>query len=226
MTFYECLYLCTVLKNVIMKVTNKQRWAELVKRMTHKYRLIIFDAHNYEEVGTLFYTRFSLIVFGILSFIAFVAIVVVIIVYTPLHRLLPAYTDSKLQRDILTNAIRVDSLEHQIQVRDQYFDNIKKIIQGKTPDNIVNSQTKTVNVENINLSKSKHDSILRQQVEQEEQYNLSLIDDKKTAPFDALRLRFFPRTANTSPAPMRLHLPVCAHWPHPCSTATPMAPGD
>jgi murein DD-endopeptidase MepM/ murein hydrolase activator NlpD len=164
-----------------MDLKGKQRWEDLKKQLTHKFRLIVFDADTYEEIGKMSFTRFSLIIFGALSFVVVIGIVVTIIIYTPLHRLLPAYTDSALQRDILTNAAKVDSLERQIQVRDQYFDNLKKIIQGKVPENVESGSAKTVNINDINLSKSKHDSVLRKEVEKEEQYNVPLVEDVKSS---------------------------------------------
>ena len=70
-------------------------------------------------------------------------------------------------------AYRLDSLENELHIRDQYFNNINAIISGEEPVDFQSLQDTSKNYENITFSKSAEDSLLRIQIEQEEQYNLS-----------------------------------------------------
>ena len=88
------------------------------------------------------------------------------------------------------NAVRLDSLENEIRMRDQYFQNIRALVAGEEPDNLVNLSDTSIEISDVDFSKSMEDSILRIQIEQEEQYNLSVLT-LKSSPRDLASIHFF-----------------------------------
>jgi murein DD-endopeptidase MepM/ murein hydrolase activator NlpD len=67
---------------------------------------------------------------------------------------------------------KLDSLEHAIEVRDRYFASLNRIIRGEVQISYENSQDTSVRYQDVSFSKSEHDSILRQQIEDEELFNI------------------------------------------------------
>ena len=139
----------------------------------HRFRITIYNDHTFEEIWQTRLTKlgtFTLIGAVILSLIVLTTI---LIAFTNLREFIPGYPDGNMRRNIIMTAYRLDSLENELHIRDQYFSNINAIISGKEPADFQSLQDTSKNYENITFSKSVEDSLLRIQIEQEEQYNLS-----------------------------------------------------
>ncbi len=158
-----------------MAKKNKRTFSE---KLRDKYRLIIYNDNTFEEVWFIRLSRLNLLAVASSLFILIVAIVFVLIAYTSIRELIPGYPDGNMRRNILINAIRLDSLENEIRFRDQYFNNLKAIISGKEPDNMLASVDTSIDYGEIEFTKSVEDSILRIQIEEEEQYNLTIFENE------------------------------------------------
>ena len=62
----------------------------------------------------------------------------ILIAYTNIRELIPGYPDAAMRQHIRTNAMKLDSLEHEQFVRDQYFENLNRIISGEVPEMYMN----------------------------------------------------------------------------------------
>ena len=102
-----------------------------------------------------------------------------IIAFTPLREYIPGYTDTNLDREVYVLNLRADSLKREMQKRDVYFENMKKIVEGY--DFAADSALASLNIyeplpkgvtDTITLKKSVQDSILRAEYEAQNQYNL------------------------------------------------------
>jgi murein DD-endopeptidase MepM/ murein hydrolase activator NlpD len=152
---------------------------KFLKKLKNKYRLTIYNDSTLQEVWTFYMTRLNVFTYVGMLFILNSIIVILLFIFTPLKAFLPAYTDSKLKREIVKNALRADSLEQELNVRNLYFENIKNIMQGKEIKNFNNIKDSAKHFDNIKFTKSKHDSLLRNQIEKEEQNNLTMLDRKQ-----------------------------------------------
>ena len=168
------------------KTDNKKRsWKD-------KYRLTIYNDKTFEEVWRIRMTRYNgflLMVFVVLFIIGTTA---VLISFTNLREFIPGYPDGNTRRNIIMNALRLDSLENELRLRDQYFDNLNAIISGREPVDRVAGQDTTANYDEIVFSESAEDSLLRQQVEREEQYNLTFMADYDGRDINLSNIHFFP----------------------------------
>jgi len=72
------------------------------------------------------------------------------------------------------NALQVDSLEHQLQVRDQYILNIQSILRGnETISHMQEVDTVSATVEKITFEPEAFDSVLNEDFQEEEKYGIS-----------------------------------------------------
>ncbi len=159
-------------------------------RLRDKFRLIIYNDNTFEEVWYIRLTRLNLAAMTSTIFILIVVGIFALVAYTSIRELIPGYPDGNLRRTILMNAVRLDSLENEIRMRDQYFQNIRALVSGEEPDNPVNFADTSIEFSNVDFSKSIEDSILRVQIEQEEQYNLSVLT-LQSSPKDLASIHFF-----------------------------------
>jgi murein DD-endopeptidase MepM/ murein hydrolase activator NlpD len=139
-----------------------------------KYRFSVINDHTFEEVWRIVLTRYNafLLVTFILLFIIWGTST--LISFTNLREFIPGYPDVTMRRNILISAIRLDSLDRELKLRDKYFENMNAIISGNTPADISVQQDTGKNYKSIKFSTSSDDSVLRARVENEERYNLAL----------------------------------------------------
>lgn len=151
----------------------------LMNKLKHKYRLVFFNDNTFEEVWHL---RLSLLnvlsVVGTIS-VFLTALVVMLMAFTSLREFIPGYPNQNMQITIMHNAMRLDSLENEIRIRDQYFSNLNALISGQEPLKYETSQDSAKSFTNIKFTKSVHDSMLRQRIEEEEQFNFSVSSNPK-----------------------------------------------
>jgi murein DD-endopeptidase MepM/ murein hydrolase activator NlpD len=115
-----------------------------------------------------------------------------LIAFTNLREFIPGYPDVVMRRNILMSAIRLDSLERELTLRDKYFSNLRAIISGDEPVDLFSIQDTSGNYESITFENSPEDSALRAQVEREERYSLSLQSTPQESVTNLAGLHFFP----------------------------------
>jgi murein DD-endopeptidase MepM/ murein hydrolase activator NlpD len=148
-------------------------------KLKHKYRLVFFNDNTFEEVWHL---RLSLL--NVLSVIGTVSIfmttmVIVLIAFTPLREFIPGYPSKDMRREIVLNALKLDSLANSIRVQNQYIDNLNALVSGKSPSVSDSLNNRELSTKAISFTKSEADSVFRQQIEKQEQFNFSSNLNKK-----------------------------------------------
>ncbi|MBI9055099.1 MAG: M23 family metallopeptidase [Bacteroidales bacterium] len=169
----------------------KEKKKHIVNNLRHKYRLIIYNDDTFEEVGFLRLSRLNLFSITGSLLIFLVTAVTVLIAFTPIREFIPGYPDGNMRSNIINNVYKLDSLQHELEVRDRYFESINTIIRGGTPLSYENEQDTSIRYEEIIFDKSEHDSILRQQIEEEELFNLSIFSGT-TNKTDFSSIHFYP----------------------------------
>ena len=157
-----------------------------------KYRFSVINDHTFEEVWRIRLTRYN--AFLLISFLVIFIIGATssLIAFTNLKEFIPGYPDVLMRRNILMSAIRLDSLDRELALRDKYFANLNAIISGNLPVEFNVRQDTAKNYKAINFSNSPEDSELRTKVENEERYNLTLGSSKTESISSLAGLHFFP----------------------------------
>jgi murein DD-endopeptidase MepM/ murein hydrolase activator NlpD len=159
-------------------MAKKEGKPSFFDRIRYKYRLSVYRDESYEEVLNLRLSRLNVVAVGGSSVIAFLAIVITIIAYTPVRNFIPGYPDEHTLGIIHENALRTDSLILEINRRDKYFENMKKIISGKEPDNYENTEDSNISYKEITFTRSTEDSLIRQMFEDNSEFSLSLVTSR------------------------------------------------
>ncbi len=145
-----------------------------LKRLKYKYRLVILNDYSFEEVVSVRLTKMN--VFSIIgsSIILLIALVTILIAFTPIREYIPGYPDGSTRRDLIINAILLDSLENEIRIREQFMENLRDIIAGREPRIFEYSPDTSMRVDEISFARSRQDSLLRAQIEGEDQFNIQV----------------------------------------------------
>ena len=158
------------------------RKKSLYGKLRNKYRLVIQRDTTYEEVWFMRLSRLNVLTVISSSILLVTIIVVALIVYTPLKELIPGYPSGEMTRNIRLNALKLDSLEYQLFMKDQYIDDIITIIRGEEPKGYDMSESEvSVSPQTFEDYHSREDSILREEVEEQQRYSLYLFDPSEKA---------------------------------------------
>lgn len=114
-----------------------------LKRLRNRYRLVVMNDDTYEEVVTFKLSRLSVYVLLSTIFVVLTGLTVALLVFTPLKLYIPGYGDVNNTRELRELKIRTDSLESVMKDKDQYLNNIKKVLQG---DVTVKLDTTSLNI--------------------------------------------------------------------------------
>ena len=128
------------------------------KKKPKLYHLVIYDEKTLNQIFNLKLNRLNLYSLFGLIFLIVAVIVVLLFVFTPLNTILPRYQDIKLRAEATRNRILIDSLKHEVTIRDQYFKKIRTIIYGQDLSELQEIDTSN---KNLIISPAAHDSLLK-----------------------------------------------------------------
>lgn len=150
------------------------------------YRLSLTDSRSHERLWSVNFTRPQLLVAAISTVVLVLIAIYCLIAFTPIRTFIPGYPDALTKRQAVQNVMRIDSLETQILRWELYTENLKRVVAGEEPlrlDSLIliGRQKDALQSEGFY---SEQDSLLRAQVMQEEQFELSGV--KRDLPIEAL----------------------------------------
>ncbi|NQX82471.1 MAG: M23 family metallopeptidase [Flavobacteriaceae bacterium] len=144
-------------------------------KMTKRYRFLIIDDTTYEEKLAFRVTRIRLILASIFVSIALISGTISLVFFTSFKKLIPGYSPSSLEQRTIELVYRLDSLEIELNTVNKYSEHIKRMLKGddnyEIPKDTIDSLA-GVNL-NIELDPSQNDIKFREEVEQEDRYNIN-----------------------------------------------------
>ena len=104
-----------------------------LKRLRNRYLLIVMNEDTYEEVVKFRLSRLTVYIVLSTVFVLLTILTVALIVFTPIKYYLPGvgYGDARQAKEFRELKIRTDSMEHAMKFKQQYLDNLKKVLEGK-----------------------------------------------------------------------------------------------
>ena len=117
-----------------------------LKRLRNFYRLVIINEDTYEEVIAFKLNRWIVYVTMSILFIVLVGMSIGLIAFTPLKYYIPGYGVAGKAKEYEMLKIKADSIEHSLEIKQQYIDNIEKVLKG----NVVPLDTTTLEIHNSN----------------------------------------------------------------------------
>lgn len=153
---------------------------DILQKIRFKYRISILNENTLEEV---FHIRLSIgTVCGacFIIAIAYFFLIAFLIIQTPLRGFLPGYTENiSLRKQLMQDALVVDSLSEQMELQMQYMDGLRAVMTGKVEfDSVSTTQNlKTIaNNEKLNCEPSALENAYRDSFEASEIENLNTIN--------------------------------------------------
>ena len=153
-----------------------QRRKQIKKKLLNKYRFVVLQEDTFEERFSFKLNRLNVFVFGTIFAFFLIGLTSLIIAFTPLREYIPGYSSTKLKRQATNMLYKTDSLQNIINTNEYYISSIRKVLTGDVKrvefnrDSVIEAAI-TDSIK-IDLAPSKQDSLLREQVEQEDKYNL------------------------------------------------------
>ncbi|PKP50334.1 MAG: peptidase M23 [Bacteroidetes bacterium HGW-Bacteroidetes-1] len=154
---------------------KKEKW---YKKLSYKYRLVIFHDETFEEKISFRLSRMNVFVALVSLSVFLVVITGYIIAFTSLREYIPGYTDVTLNRRVYQLERSADSLEMVFSQKQVYFSNLRRIIEGHDfADDSINAVNESMrgtnsNYDTIRIVRSHEDSLLRLEFENLERFNL------------------------------------------------------
>lgn len=173
-------------------MANNKEKRKYIDKLKNKYRLNILNDQTFEEVWAMRLSRLNVIAFFGSAAILIVILVIALIAFTPIREFIPGYPDGNTRRNIVLNALKADSLERELKLWKDYYNNINNILRGGEPLSVISKPDSSVKYKEIRFTRSVEDSLLRLQIEENEMYNLSVFDGRKTKSNISNMLFFIP----------------------------------
>ena len=141
---------------------NESRWKRWLKKLRSKYRLVIMNDQTFEEKLSIRLSRMNVFVISGSVAILLVFLTTYIIAFTPLREYIPGYMDVGLQSELYALHLRADSIQNELDDRDLYILNLRRIMEGEEILTQMPDIPDTMpSYDDITLSSSVEDSLLR-----------------------------------------------------------------
>ena len=148
------------------------------KKVKSKYKLSFFNENTLEEVWTFRVSRLGAFTLFSVLILSLIIAVTSLIIGTPLKNLLPGYLKSEDRAVMIDNSLRIDSLSHEIALKDAYIKNIAAIITGNISIDSISSRD-TTKLYSLNSLKEKSPEAAEfvKEYEKEEKYTLHVFNN-------------------------------------------------
>jgi hypothetical protein len=119
-----------------------------LRRLRNRYRLVVMNDDTYEEVVAFKLSRISVYIALSTLFVVLVGLTVALIAFTPLKLYIPGFGDARQAKEYQDLKVKADSIERTLIYKQQYIDNIQKILKGE----VIKKDTTTLKLKDIEKS--------------------------------------------------------------------------
>lgn len=142
-------------------------------RLRYKYRLVLMDEDTFEQKISIRLSKMNVIILvGIFS-LFWISLITYLLAFTSLREYIPGYTNQNLTAQVYQMELAMDSLNLRYAQQDKYLANIQRILRGDDFSDYEEPGRLTDNdYSNIQNKISVEDSLLRAEVESQDQYSI------------------------------------------------------
>lgn len=153
----------------------KTRRKKIVRNLRSIFRLVVLNDQTLEEKFSLRLTPMNIIIFGGTFALSLITITLYLIAFTPLREYIPGYTDVTIRRNLLSVALKTDSLDQKMEAQEAYLNNLLNVLNEKADTTKPLKATATGPLYDSirKLEKSEEDALLRQQMEAGDKFELA-----------------------------------------------------
>ena len=159
------------------------------RKKNRAFRLALVDAVSHERIWSFRYTRTAAMIAIISALLLLVIGIFSLVAYTPVRSFIPGYPGAISRRQAVQNALRIDSLETRIMQWELYAENLRRVVSGAEPvrmDSLILNNRDASREEVDARYLALRDSLLRADVEMEEQFGVDATTLRRNLPIEAL----------------------------------------
>jgi murein DD-endopeptidase MepM/ murein hydrolase activator NlpD len=152
---------------------SQSRIRRLLRKLRSKYRLVLIDERTFGERFSVRLNRLNVLLLAFAAFTVHGTLVTVLIVFTPLKRYIPGYSDQETKRNAYRSTLLADSLEQRVREQEVYLANLQRVLRGEIAADSANLFAPVASEPlPADLQPGGMDSLLRERVAREEAYAL------------------------------------------------------
>ncbi|MGB0367112.1 MAG: M23 family metallopeptidase [Flavobacteriaceae bacterium] len=159
------------------------RSKRIKKKLLSRYRLVILNEETFEEQLYFRLTRLNVIIISTFVFTLLFSGTIALVSYTPIKEYIPGYASTKMRKQAAENAFRLDSLLNAYRQSNLQIRAIRKVLTGEVDLEELKEKNISLDTQNslnrVVSKRSKQDSLLRNLVEQEDKYSVTLTTNSK-----------------------------------------------
>lgn len=155
------------------KAPPKGRLKRFMRKLRSKYRLVLIDDRTFEERFSVRLNRLNVLILAFLAFTLHGLLVTALIVFTPLKRYIPGYSDQETKRNAYRSTLLADSLEQRVRDQEHYLANLQRVLNGQLAADSANLFNPAASEPSAaDLRPGGSDSLLRDRIAREEAYDV------------------------------------------------------
>lgn len=159
---------------------QKDRKTRFLQRLRHRYRLVIMNDDTFEENFSLRLTPLGFFILLGSVTIVMTMLVTSLIAFTPIREYIPGYADVGMRRELITLALKSDSIEQALIERNAFTENLTRLLQGNLKtDSTQNRPDKSKDYNKLNVHPSAKENALKKEIESQDQYSLAYGTESK-----------------------------------------------
>ena len=147
---------------------------KLWDKLKYKYKLSVINETSYEEVLNFRLSQLHVLMALSVLAVILVTLTILLIAFTDLREFIPGYPDGNMRQMIAGNAIRVDSLEHELMKRDRFLTSLRLVLSGgdTTQMQQIRNDSLKAGYDTVQFKLSEQESDFRAEIEEKERFNL------------------------------------------------------
>lgn len=159
---------------------NEDSWFRRIRR---KRRLTLIDDDTLREFWHIHVSGLGVFTVMFFMFLLTIGVLSLLIIYTPFRNILPGYSAS-LRQEIIEESMRIDSLQHTIDLQTQYISVVRDVMAGEVKSDTVVSldSLQLIMQEQLLDAKNEATEAFLAEYESRERDNLLLFDAPANSP--------------------------------------------
>ena len=153
-----------------MKSTSK--FVSFFRNFRSKVRISASDPHNGRERWYIFLSPLNILTALVALLVVLFVVVVSIVAFTPALDLVPGYPGNKTRSMLIEYNMKLDSLENEMLLWNNYYENLTRIMDGKPPLMESLPEVDSAMLARGGVPRIPEDSALRSQIESAGPYTL------------------------------------------------------
>jgi murein DD-endopeptidase MepM/ murein hydrolase activator NlpD len=157
-------------------MAKKKKDRRQKSKWTHHYRMVVLNDDTFEERFSLKLNRLNVFVVTFITAVLLIGVTTILIAFTPLREYIPGYADVSIRKNTIELSKKADSLQQVVRTNEEFYGRIKMLLNGDITteeyariDSIAKVET---NIEKPDLTPIIEDSLLREEVANEDRYSV------------------------------------------------------